>query len=96
MDLVRPLLGSDGIAVEGVDHWITALRLSLIARRKKDYYIAINSIAFEIAFKRCDMDFDSLYWDGLCARNGLRNDSLNLSQSWPPQRENRRDCACAE
>jgi hypothetical protein len=73
-----------------------ALRLSLIARRKKDDYIAINSIAFEIAFKRCAMDFDSLSGDGLCVRNHLRNDSLNLSQSRPSQRENHCYCACAK
>ena len=68
MNLVRPLLRADRIAMQRIDHRITALLILLIARRKEDDCVAIDSIAFEIAFKSRAVNLDVLYRDRLRAR----------------------------
>ena len=64
---MRPLLGADGVAVQRVDDGIAALLVFLVAGRQKDDDIAIDGIAFEIAFERRPVDLDVLDRDGLCA-----------------------------
>ena len=51
VDLLGPLLGADGVAVQGVDNRIAALLLGLVARGQEDDDVAIDGIAFEIAFE---------------------------------------------
>ena len=51
MNLVRPLLGADGVAVQRVDHRIAALLVFLVAGRKKNDDVTIDGVAFKIAFK---------------------------------------------
>ncbi len=64
---MRPLLGADRVTVQRVDHGITTLLVFLIAGRQKDDDVAIDGIAFEIAFECCAVDLDVLHLHGLCA-----------------------------
>ena len=51
MDLMRPLLGSNGVAMQRIHHGIAAMRILCIAGRKKDKDVAVDSVAFQIPFK---------------------------------------------
>ena len=74
MNLVRPLLGADGIAVQRIHNRIAAMLLLLVARRQKHKHVAIDSISFEIALKCGTVDLDMLHGDRL----GAGNDSGDL------------------
>ena len=61
VDLMRPLLGADGVTVQRVDHGIATLLVFLVAGRQKDDDIAIDGVAFKIAFERRAVDLDVLH-----------------------------------
>jgi hypothetical protein len=44
-----PLLGANGVPVQGIHDGIAVIRIFLITGREIHDYIAIDSIAFEIA-----------------------------------------------
>ena len=52
MDLVRPLLGADGVAVQRIHHRIAAALFLRVARRQEHEHVAVDRIAFEIALQR--------------------------------------------
>ena len=78
MDFVRPLLGSNGVTVQRVDDGIAALLIFLVAGRQEDNDIAVDGVAFEIAFQGCAVDLDVLNRVGLCARDDVGNVRLHL------------------
>ncbi len=51
MDFVSPLLGADGIAVQGIDDRVVAGRLVAVTRRQEYENVAVDGIAFQIAFQ---------------------------------------------
>ena len=61
VNLVRPLLGADGITVQRIDHRIAPLFIFVIAGRQENDHITIDSIALKITFKRCPMNLDVFY-----------------------------------
>ena len=77
-DLVRPLLGADGIAVQRVDHGVAAVLAGGVAGRQEDDDIAIDGVAFQIAFERGAVNLDVLGGDGFCAGDWWRNNGLDL------------------
>ena len=85
MDFVRPLFGSDGIAVQGVHDRVAARLVMRVARRQEHEDVAIDRVAFQIAFQRCSVDFYVLHGHGLCTRDWRRHVSLHLG-SEPRQR----------
>jgi len=75
---MRPLLGVDGVTVQGVNDWI-ALRLILrIAGRKEHKHVAINRVSFQIAFQSRSVNFDVLDRHWLCTGNRRRHICLHL------------------
>ena len=63
MDFVSPLLGTDGVPVQCVHDGVAAMFVLLITGRQKHDDIAVDGVAFQIAFKRCAVDLDSLNSD---------------------------------
>ena len=78
VDLMRPLFGADGVPVQRVDHGIAALLVFLVAGRQEDDDVTIDSVAFEIAFKRRAVDLDVLHRHRLCAGDDVGNVCLHL------------------
>ncbi len=70
VDFVRPLFGADGVTVQRVDDGIAARFFLRIAGRQKDKDVAINCVAFQIAFQCRAVNFDVLDRYGLCTGNG--------------------------
>ena len=79
VNLMRPLLGTNGVTVQRIDHRIAALRVFVVAGRKKHDHVTIDSVTLEIAFKRHPMNLDVFYRDWLCARYDIRDVGLRLS-----------------
>ena len=79
VDFVRPLLGADGVAVQRVDDGIAAVLVLRVARRQEDEDVAVDGVAFEIAFERSAVDLDVLDGDRLCAGDDCRDFGFDLS-----------------
>ena len=73
-----------GVAVQRVDDGIAALLVLLVAGRQEDNHIAIDGVAFQIAFQSCAVNLDVLHRDGLCARHDGGNVGLHLGRSHDP------------
>ena len=66
--------------MQRVDDGIAALLIFLVAGRQEDDDVAIDGIAFEIAFERRAVDLDVLHRDRLCAGDDVGNDGLHLGR----------------
>ena len=73
-----PLLGADGITVQGVNDWIASRLILRIAGRKKNKHLAINRVSFQIAFQSRSVNFDMLDRHRLCTGNRRRHIRLHL------------------
>ena len=80
VDLVRPLLGADGVAVQRVDDGIAAVSCPGVAGRQEDDDVAVDGVAFQIAFERRAVNLDVLHGDGLGAGNCCGNVRLHLGR----------------
>src|SRR6478672_5344560 len=81
MDFVRPLLCSDGVTMQRIDHWIPAIFVLGVAWRKKDDSVAIDGVAFKIAFECGAVNLDMLNRHWLGAGNNIRHDRLDLPEA---------------
>ena len=82
--------------MQRVDHGIAALLVFLVAGRQKDDDIAIDGIAFEIAFEGCAVDLDVLDRDRLCSGDDVGNIGLHLSDEPRSRCDSQCDCARSE
>ena len=78
MDFMRPLLGADGVTVQGVNDWITSRLFLRIAGRKEHEHVAVNRVSFQIAFQSCSVNLEMLDRHWLCTGNGRRHIRLHL------------------
>src|SRR6185312_6212821 len=85
MDLMGPLLRSDGIAVQRIDHRIAVMLVPVVAGRKKNNDVAIDSITLQVALKRCAMDLYVLHSVRFCVRNRIGDLCLYLRGQWNPK-----------
>ena len=76
MDLLRPLLGADAVAVESVDDRVPLLLIRGVPGRQIDDDVTIDSVALEIAFERGAVYFDFLDRNGF--RTGFHGRDLGL------------------
>ncbi len=83
MDFLRPLLGANGVAMQGVDHGIAAAFVAGIARRQKDQHLAVDGVAFQVALQCGAVNLDVLHRYRLGAGHYRRHFSLSLCQSRP-------------
>ena len=56
VDLMRPLLGSNRVTMQSVHDGKPAMLILRVARRQKNKDVAVDGIAFQIAFERRAMD----------------------------------------
>ena len=75
MDLLRPLLGADAVAVEGIDDRIPLLLVCGVPGRQIDDGVTIDGVALEIAFECGAVNCDFL------DRNGFRTGSTEGTSS---------------
>lgn len=61
VDLVRSLLGPDGVSMEGIYDRVAAGTICCIARRQEYQHVAINGIALQVVFQRFAVYFDVLH-----------------------------------
>jgi hypothetical protein len=78
MYFVTPLFGADGISVQGVDDGVAAGSVLRVAGREEDEDVAVNGVAFEIAFDGSGVDFDVLEGDGFGVGDDGRDVGLDL------------------
>src|SRR5436305_581485 len=64
MDLLRPLLGTDAVAVESVDDRVSLFLVRGVPGWEIDDYVTIDTVALEIAFERGAVYLDFLDGDG--------------------------------
>src|SRR5690606_7016446 len=62
---VVEVLSVDREAVEVIDHRIPLVQVRRVARRQHDHHLALDLVAFEVAFERGAMDLDLLDRDPL-------------------------------
>lgn len=79
MDFVSPLLGADGVSVQGVDDGIAARLFLRVTRREENENVAVCGVSFQIALESGTVNFDSLDYDRLGTGNRRGNFRLNLS-----------------
>ena len=96
MNLVTPLLGADGVAVQGIDHRVAAMLVFAVTRRQEDDHVTVDRVSLEIAFESCAVDLDLLNRDGLCAGDNVGNVRLHLRREPRSRRDGKRDCECKE
>ena len=60
MDFLAPLLGADGIAMQGIDDRVTAIGFLAITGRQENQNIAIGAVALQTAFQGGPMYFEVL------------------------------------
>ncbi len=75
---VGPLLGAYRVAMQGIDNRITAAFLRGVTRRQEDNDIAVDGIAFQIAFQCRAVNLDVLHCHGFGAGHDGRHIGLNL------------------
>jgi hypothetical protein len=82
VDLLRPLLRADGVAVQRVHHRIPAGALRPVTRRQIHEDVAVRGVAFEIPLERRAVNRDALDRDGLRARFEGRHLRADLRAAW--------------
>ena len=81
VDLLRPLLRTNRVAMQRVDDGIAARAVLVVARRQKHDRIAIDGVSFEIAFQRLAVNGDALDDRGPCPRDDVGHVGLDLRDS---------------
>ena len=79
MNLVQPLLRSDGVTVESINHRVSLGLRFTVSGRQEDDDVTIDRICFKISFQRLAMYLDVLDSERLRARNNWRHLCGNLS-----------------
>ena len=79
MDFMAPLLGADGIAMQGIDHRVAPRFVLGVTGRQEDKHVAVHRIALQIAFQSRAVNLDVLHRYRLGVRDYRRHDRLNLS-----------------
>ncbi len=75
---MRPLLGADGITVQGVNDWIASRLILRIAGRKEHKHVPINRVSFQIAFQSRTVNLDMFDRHWLRTGNRRRHICLHL------------------
>ena len=98
MDFLGPLLGADGEAVQCIDHRIAAALATGIAGRQEDNDVAVDGIAFQIAFQCGAVNLDVLHRHGLGAGHWQRYLCLDLPHNRAAAKQSKcqRYCQYAE
>ena len=85
MNLVRPLLRSDGVTVESINNRVSLGLRFTVTGRQEDDDVTIDRISFKISLQRLAMYLDVLDSDWLRSWNNWRHlcSNLSLKSNWP-------------
>jgi hypothetical protein len=78
VDLVAPLLSTNGKTVQSIHNRVAAMLVLVVAWRQKDNGVPVNCVSLQIALQSRAVDLDVLHDCGLCAGDHRRYDSLHL------------------
>lgn len=73
-----PLLGADGVTVQGVQYRVAPRLLPGVARRQKHQHVAGDRIPLQVAFQGGPADLNALHHHGLRAGHRRGRFGLNL------------------